>query len=191
MGASNSKTSPDASEHVFSAESPVRFSQSVVNSLQNSPETDSTRARNQELLIQSRVTSELEKLRDQEASRLSSIATELTSSNGSAPSSDSSNEITVDSIKHKVVNAVSGSKSDDGSTRSSDSVNHEVEALRAKLEKRKQIDKTDKGVEKAKEDLVSCLRMNDRRPLDCWEQVEEFKKEVSRLERTFVERAMR
>lgn len=55
MGASNSKTSPDSSEHVFSAygssiariaplstnkrsESPVRFSQSVVDSLQNSPE---------------------------------------------------------------------------------------------------------------------------------------------------------
>lgn len=115
----------------------------------------------------------------------------MTSSNESAPSNDPSNESTVDSIKHKVVNAVSGSKSNDTSNRSHDSVNSEVEALKAKLEKRKQIDKTDKGVEKAKEDLVSCLRMNDRRPLDCWEQVEEFKKEVSRLEKTFVERAMR
>lgn len=86
---------------------------------------------------------------------------------------------------------MSGSRSNDDSNRSRDSVSKEVEALKAKLEKRKQVDKTDKGVEKAKEDLVSCLRMNDRRPLDCWEQVEEFKKEVSRLERGFVEKAMR
>ena len=115
----------------------------------------------------------------------------MTTSNDSAPSDDHSNESTADSLKNKVVNAISGSQSSDNSTRSRDSVSKEVEFLKAKLEKRKQVEKTDKGVEKAKEELVGCLRMNDRRPLDCWEQVEAFKNEVARMERGFVERAMR
>jgi altered-inheritance-of-mitochondria protein 13 len=37
-------------------------------------------------------------------------------------------------------------------------------------------------------DVVSCLRLNDRRPLDCWKEVQEFKKEVARLEEAFVDR---
>ena len=44
----------------------------------------------------------------------------------------------------------------------------------------------DKAVEKAKEDMVSCLRKNDRRPLDCWKEVEVFKREVGRLERGYL-----
>lgn len=46
----------------------------------------------------------------------------------------------------------------------------------------------DKDVENAKADVVSCLKKNDRRPLDCWREVETFKTEVGRLERAFVER---
>ena len=48
----------------------------------------------------------------------------------------------------------------------------------------------DKAVEKAKDEMVSCLRKNDRRPLDCWKEVEEFKKEVGRLERGFLGRVL-
>ena len=48
----------------------------------------------------------------------------------------------------------------------------------------------DKGVEKAKEDVVKCLRINDRRPLDCWQEVEVFKKEVGRLEKDFLGRVI-
>lgn len=46
----------------------------------------------------------------------------------------------------------------------------------------------DEGVEKAKEAVVACLKVNDRRPLDCWQEVENFKAEVGRLERTFVDK---
>ncbi len=42
-------------------------------------------------------------------------------------------------------------------------------------------------MEKAKGALVRCLKEKDRRPLDCWEEVEGFKREVGRLERRFVE----
>ena len=44
----------------------------------------------------------------------------------------------------------------------------------------------DKGVEISKEKVVQCLRINDRRPLDCWKEVEGFKMEVARLEERFL-----
>lgn len=46
----------------------------------------------------------------------------------------------------------------------------------------------DEGVQKARTGVVACLRGNDRRPLDCWEEVEAFKREVARLEEGFVDR---
>jgi MICOS complex subunit MIC19 len=53
--------------------------------------------------------------------------------------------------------------------------------LRKKLEQRKKLTAVDEGVEKAKSEVVKCLRENDRRPLDCWKEVENFKNEVRRL----------
>ena len=39
----------------------------------------------------------------------------------------------------------------------------------------------DGAVEKARQEVITCLRVNDRRPLDCWREVEDFKREVGRL----------
>ena len=71
-------------------------------------------------------------------------------------------------------------------------VQGEIDALKEKLERRKLRDDVvnDKAVEKAKSDVVTCLRINDRRPLDCWQEVETFKKEVSRLEKQFLGRVL-
>ncbi len=66
----------------------------------------------------------------------------------------------------------------------------EIESLKEKLGQRKQLRDVDKDVEKAKEDVVSCLRLNDRRPLDCWKEVQAFKAEVAKMEGKFVERVM-
>lgn len=77
------------------------------------------------------------------------------------------------------------------SGRSHESVNKEVGELRAKLDARKKIEQLPASVEKAKESLVSCLRTNDRRPLDCWQEVEIFKAEVGKLERNFIQKAGR
>lgn len=68
-------------------------------------------------------------------------------------------------------------------------VQKEIDALRHKLNNRKKLVEVDNDVEKAKNDVVSCLRTNDRRPLDCWKEVEKFKVEVARLEKTFVTRS--
>ena len=58
-------------------------------------------------------------------------------------------------------------------------------------ESRKKLDKVTPEVEKAKESLVQCLRTNDRRPLDCWQEVETFKAEVGKLEKAFIQKAGR
>lgn len=70
------------------------------------------------------------------------------------------------------------------------SVQKEIDGLKKKLQERKMREDVvgDKGVEKAKEQVANCLRINDRRPLDCWKEVEEFKREVGRLEGAFLGR---
>jgi altered-inheritance-of-mitochondria protein 13 len=62
----------------------------------------------------------------------------------------------------------------------------EVEELRRKLDERKQLRSLPDSVESARSDVVRCLRDNDRRPLDCWQEVENFKAEVKKLETTWV-----
>ena len=68
----------------------------------------------------------------------------------------------------------------------------EIDTLKTKLQERKMREDVmgDKEVEKAKEKLVQCLRVHDRRPLDCWKEVEGFKREVGRLERGFLGRVV-
>ncbi|KAG2165849.1 hypothetical protein D6C84_02806 [Aureobasidium pullulans] len=183
MGSGGSK--PQGSQYVFAADSPVSFSPSVVDSLQNSSETDSTRSRNLELQIQQRVTAELERIRDEEAQRLAQYTERLTPS-----SEEQSDDSSSPSLKEKISSALTPSSSQN-KDRSNDSVSKEVAELRSKLERRKKLDQTDASVEKAKDGLVQCLRLNDRRPLDCWEQVEAFKAEVAKLEQKFVDRTLR
>lgn len=73
-----------------------------------------------------------------------------------------------------------------------DIVTREIEALKKKLETRRRMtpDQLDPALSKAKEDVVTCLRLNDRRPLDCWQEVENFKREVDRQARVFVEKTL-
>lgn len=69
-------------------------------------------------------------------------------------------------------------------------VSKEVEALRARLEARKQVKPLPEEVEAARGNVVKCLRENDRRPLNCWEEVEAFKEEVRKLEKGWVEKTL-
>lgn len=69
-------------------------------------------------------------------------------------------------------------------------MNAEIEQLRAKLEGRRKLVEVDENVERARNEVVTCLRLHDRRPLDCWQEVEGFKREVARLEEAFVDRVV-
>ena len=124
----------------------------------------------------------MERLAQEEAAKLASAAEKLSSE--SASSSDSS-PILVDKTTAEVV------EKERKAHLSHSSVSQEIAELKKKLEGRKKMEQPDAGVEKAKEELVQCLRMNDRRPLDCWKEREAFKREVGRLEREFIERAVR
>ncbi len=77
-----------------------------------------------------------------------------------------------------------------GSEPSRQAVAKELEALRTKLEGRKKVRALPEDVLKAKAEVVRCLREKDRRPLDCWKEVEKFKEEVRKLEQSWVDKVV-
>jgi altered-inheritance-of-mitochondria protein 13 len=62
--------------------------------------------------------------------------------------------------------------------------------LRAKLAERKGVRQVPKSLESARVEVERCLRDNDRRPLDCWREVEAFKEEVRRMEKGWVDKVV-
>ncbi|QIW99963.1 hypothetical protein AMS68_005481 [Peltaster fructicola] len=189
MGNGNSKQE----QHVFNADGPVRFSQSVLDKLQQSSTTDSTRAQDTELKIQQRVNDELKRIRDSGAENITKLTASLTTEpakQAAEPERDPNTLLAhLSSPFYQDHTPKKEQQQDSG--RSHETVSKEVAELRAKLESRKKVEKTTPELDKARSNLVSCLRTNDRRPLDCWEEVETFKAEVGKLEKKFVQSAGR
>lgn len=175
------------------------------NPRSNTKQTDSSRAQTLELQIQARVAEELERLRKREQQTLSEIEKRLAEIRDEAIPPPSASSVAAPNVSHTPGSlnldapripfagreytpvAAPQDKPVDRNV-SRESVNGEIEALRTKLEGRSKLMKLDDGVEKAKADVVSCLRMHDRRPLDCWKEVDEFKSQVARMEEAFVDR---
>lgn len=137
---------------------------------------------------QQRLTAELEKLRDQSAANLAARYENL--------ASEAEHKATEEpTLAEKLSDATSSSSTLAEKQRqhemSRDVVTKEIEGLKKKLEARKRLEQADPALNKAKEDVATCLRLNDRRPLDCWKEVETFKREVGRLEKEFVEKTIR
>ncbi|KAJ5919280.1 hypothetical protein N7466_010223 [Penicillium verhagenii] len=215
MGAGSSK--PEAagdSKHVFSSASPIQFSSNLVEALQGSSETDSSRSKAVELEIQNRVAAELKRLHDREKQTLAEIEKRISESKdtgaplpitaATGPVAHSKG-VPVGSLnldapripfagrEHDAVPVIAAPVEQQQTPVanreiSRDSVNAEIELLRSKLDGRRKLLDLDEGVEKAKADVVGCLRLNDRRPLNCWKEVEAFKKEVAKMETAFVDR---
>ncbi|KAF5603883.1 ochre suppressor tyr-tRNA [Fusarium pseudocircinatum] len=123
--------------------------------------TDASRSKIVELQLQARVAEELRKLQQKEAEALK--------------------------IAHEKL--ASADFKDDNST-SQYTVSKEIEAMRKKLESRKQVRPLPESVEGARNEVIRCLREHDRRPLDCWQEVENFKAEVKKLEKSWVEKVV-
>lgn len=68
----------------------------------------------------------------------------------------------------------------------------QVSVLRSRLEARPRVRPLDGGVASARDGLVGCLTGKGAagRPLDCWTEVDEFKREVGRLEKDWVARVV-
>ncbi|KAF5630355.1 DUF1690 domain protein [Fusarium sp. NRRL 25303] len=145
----------------INSSAPNGLSQDLVDSLQSSNETDASRSKIVELQIQARVAEELKKLQQKEAEALK--------------------------IAHEKL--ASADFKDDNST-SQYTVSKEIEAMREKLESRKQVRPLPESVEGARNEVIRCLREHDRRPLDCWQEVENFKAEVKKLEKSWVEKVV-
>ncbi|KAL8998771.1 MAG: hypothetical protein Q9169_002221 [Polycauliona sp. 2 TL-2023] len=175
------------------SESPVNFSPDLINALQASPETDSTRSKDLELHIQQRVHSELARLDAEHSKRLAQLQEQISTSPDSTTDSIHPDARTPDQstssggVDHKA--AAEGDKLRDLSRQS---VQKEIDMLKEKLKRRKMKEEVvqDKAIDKAKGEVVNCLKLNDRRPLDCWREVEAFKEEVGKLEKNFLGKVM-
>ncbi|KAF2858804.1 hypothetical protein K470DRAFT_278189 [Piedraia hortae CBS 480.64] len=177
----------------------ITLSHALFDSLQRSPENDRTRAYTTELHAKQRLRTHLEQVRDTQAEKIDSIVSYLT---GSESSSTAPELVPPEAAEPTGLFAHLRSPfyHDDAALQgkpvltpekrdslSSKDAMMELEQLKSKLLERKSKSQ-DPEVEKTRDALVRCLRTHDRRPLDCWEEVEAFKKQVARLERGFVER---
>lgn len=144
---------------------PTGVSHDLVAALQSNPETDTSRQQALELEVQARVAAELRRLRAEEAATLKETQAKLSEQGADEPQQKQA-----------------------GTT--AQAVSKEVEALRAKLEERRKVRQLPDSVEAARTEVVRCLRENDRRPLDCWREVEQFKEEVRRLEKGWVDKVI-
>ncbi|CAN8100638.1 unnamed protein product [Discula destructiva] len=165
MGANSSKPGSEPT-HAWKGSSPTSVSQDMIESLQSSSENDASRAQLLESQIQKRVAAELRKLHDQESRRLSTLLSKVADETSSTTTSD------------------------DKAAPSRHTASAEIAALESKLQTRKLVKDVPEGVEVARSQVVQCLRENDRRPLDCWREVQAFKDEVRRLEKGWVERVI-
>ncbi|PON26401.1 hypothetical protein TGAM01_v204877 [Trichoderma gamsii] len=125
------------------------------------PQTDASRSRLVEQHIQARVAEELKKLHQKESEALK--------------------------LAHdKLADLAPSDAEEKGPSRYS--VGKEIEALSSKLEQRKQVRELPEGVEVARNNVIRCLRENDRKPLVCYDEVEAFKAEVKKLEKEWINR---
>ncbi|EEQ27690.1 hypothetical protein McanMca71_000197 [Microsporum canis] len=209
-GASKPADSEKTRKHVFTSDSPVQFSQGLVDSLQSSSETDSSRSQSLELHIQARVAEELNRIRARERQTLADIEKRIAASYPSeAPSTTKTNTspfanqpLSLESPRvpfagtefdHAPAVPTPAETNDDAAASnpkivSSGKVAKEIEALRESLASRPTIRKLDPELESAREGVVKCLRDNQKRPLDCWQEVDTFKREVARLEKEWVQK---
>lgn len=173
-------------------------------------QTNSTRAKTLELHIAQRVADELEKIEKRETEALNGLRRRIAEEASRNQESDPSSSQQQSGDKPKTVKqrvqsllelpsvsaadllptvpsaAKEPSEEEKRKSQSSAQVQAEIERLRKQLGERKQLRELPKEVEQARERVVGCLRLNDRKPLDCWKEVETFKREVRRMEERFV-----
>lgn len=193
MGQSQSSPSPAApastSKHVFTAATPINFSAELIDSLQSSSETNSTRAKSLDLHIAQRVHEELAKLQSSQDSALQAAKDKILAAKDEL---ETDTATVGKKVKDHLPEGLGGQGKEEKERKeqTSQKVAEEIERLKRELGQRKVLKELPGELERAREGVVSCLRTNDRRPLDCWREVEVFKREVRRLEEEFVGRVL-
>ncbi|CAH03057.1 Mic19p [Kluyveromyces lactis] len=150
MGAQPSKP---AETKVYVPETPVNFESKLIAQIDNSTESDFIRSQKAERYLQEKVSA---KLSDLESEALKEFETKLQSS------------ILPDDSKSA------------GDALSTKLVNEKVDQLKVRLSKLQEAHKaksTDK-VTATKKTLTECLLKNKEKPLNCYDEVDQFKKAV-------------
>ncbi|KTW29712.1 hypothetical protein T552_00919 [Pneumocystis carinii B80] len=158
------KTQSKSSDVVFQNESrfPLQFSSALVNHLDSKVESDAIRAASLEEHIQERVAVEIERLRSRERDILIEIEKELTRKN--AKREKAQEKLNSFSLKDEMLKLEENTKG-----------MFQIRDMNEKLLKKK-------------EEVINCLKENERRPLNCDEIVKAFRKEVDLLKDEFVDK---
>lgn len=137
---------------VFTPESPVDFSASFLSQLESSVELDYSRAQYTEKYIQDRVAKELQKLEKD-------AVTKFNQSTAEALEKDSKPELSVATTNDKVV-------------RLTKLLEENAKASQPQLPKE---------TEAAREQVLACLKGNEGKVLNCWDEVKKYEKLVKAL----------
>ncbi|CDO91988.1 unnamed protein product [Kluyveromyces dobzhanskii CBS 2104] len=150
MGAQPSKP---AETKVYVPETPVNFESKLIAQIDNSTETDFTRSQKADRYLQEKVSA---KLADLESEALKEFETKLRSSILPDDSKTESDKL------------------------SATLVNDKVDQLKNRLSKLQEShkSKSTENITKSKKTLTECLLKNKEKPLNCYDEVEQFKKSV-------------
>ncbi|KAF8610504.1 hypothetical protein BDV93DRAFT_483789 [Ceratobasidium sp. AG-I] len=167
MGAQQS--TPGEGQVVYSNETPIQFSQDVINHLsdtRSSPNPAPERQQALDAVVQERIHSEMKRLHEAEVAVQADIQAALEREN-------------LDREKQVAENT-------DGT--SSEELRAELDEVQRRAERFKSRLALGHApeVKESQAKLVTCYKANPDRPLECWEEVVQFKESVSKLEKDFV-----
>ncbi|KZT03427.1 uncharacterized protein LAESUDRAFT_368682 [Laetiporus sulphureus 93-53] len=174
MGANQSTSQTD--EKVFASETPIQFSQDVVNQLADhlaSPETPPERQSSIDAHIRSRIQTELARLRAEEEQVKAEIERALEKENLDRERSMAGEE--------EGEGGAGGVKSSAALMGDLEEVRQKVERYNARHELEGYSEVHGKG-----EAVVSCYKKHATAPLDCWREVSDFKASVAQIEQRYV-----
>ncbi|TCD60269.1 hypothetical protein EIP91_010448 [Steccherinum ochraceum] len=179
MGSGQSKTEPE--EQVFYTETPIQFSEDVVNQLADNSSSSAPSPARQSTLdshIRSRIQDELSRLRQEEETIKHEIELALEKEN-------------LD--KERQLAGEDSQSEDDtvsaGGVKSSATLIGDLEDLQHKVDRyQKRRDDSDVSeVQTRSQAVVDCYRSNPSTPLDCWKEVSGFKLSVAEVEQHYVD----
>lgn len=178
MGASQSK--PDSDEQVFRAETPIQFSEDVVNDLVDHTATPVPPERQSTLdaQIRSRIQAELQHLRQEEEAVREEIERALEKENLDRERA----------MAGEAADAADGAD-EAGRVKSSAALMGDLEELRQKVERfqtRRALNEFP-DVQAKSEAVVNCYKSHPTTTLDCWREVNEFKNSVAKVEQHYID----
>ncbi|KAG4301824.1 hypothetical protein PCANB_002015 [Pneumocystis canis] len=161
MGKIQSKSNGDV---VFQNESqfPLQFSSALVNHLDSKIDSNAIRAASLEEHIQERIAVEMERLHAKERDILIEVEKELTKKN--AQHEKAQEKLNSFNLKNEIL---------------------DIERNINGLFRIKELDDT---VLRKKNEVIQCLKQNEKRPLNCDEIIKEFRNQVHTLKDTFIKK---